>query len=119
MTTITEKLTRTAAFRENMDPMGTRWGISLLEGTSLYKVGQAPEALSGPVVIPKHYPHVDGKDSGITGMFTKPEYAQKAIEQYLIQAWDMAESKEQRKVRKDYAAQVEKTTDSPAILERL
>lgn len=102
-TTIEQKLNRQAAMRANMDPFGNQWGISLIDGTSLYRIGKAPEDGKGPVSIPKNYPHVDGEPSGIDGMFTRTDYAQKAIEEYLRKAWDFAEIKQVKQERKEYA----------------
>lgn len=99
------KLNRQLAFKNNMDPFGIQWGISLMEGTSLYRIGKAPESGTGPVEIPKNYPHVGGDPAKeLEGMYTRTDYAQAAIEAYLRRAWDYAESQAVKTERKEHAS---------------
>ena len=88
-----QMLTRTLAIKENMDPMGRKWGIGKVRGTALFhidvlegsKVGALPEALKGK--------------------FTNPTLAQKAIEAFLTERWDESDKIAEKNDKKNPAKQ--------------
>lgn len=108
MPSVTDKIKRQTAIKMNMDPFGTQWGISLIEGTALYVIGKAPESGEGPVVPPKTYPHIGDQSSGMEGTWTKTDLAQKAIESYLTNAWDYSDEQAAKNERKQARAELSK-----------
>jgi len=71
-----QMLTRKYAMNENYDPTGRKWGIGKVIGTSLYHV----DVLEGTCPV---------KPKKLKGKFTNPTLAQKALELYLIEQWDL------------------------------
>jgi len=96
MSSTQELLTRSMAMKENLDPRGNKWGIGKVVGTALYhidilegnKQGQRPEKLRGK--------------------FTNPTLAQKAIESYLRDQWDMNDAQVQKNTRQQHKDKVTK-----------
>lgn len=96
--TVTEKLTRMNALKENMDPFGKRWGIaSAPGGYALYAVGQVVEGefedIDGAPAKPKVNIDIKYPDECLKGMFTNPVKAQQAIRVWLDKAWEMSDKK--------------------------
>ncbi len=86
---------RDAAIADDRDPFGKKWGIYHVKGTGMYALGlvkgkQIIEVQDYPVI------KINGKinrSEEISGKWTKPEHAQKALASYLDAAWNWSDGK--------------------------
>lgn len=76
------KFNREMAMREGYTPTGRKLGVSIVKGTSLYKVVYVDDK-PGPRELTDH---------GLDSMWTKPEMANEALQKYLKAFWDMSDS---------------------------
>jgi len=84
------------ASKEFQLPTGDKLGVFKVANTSLYRVGFVSKTANGRTV-PSPY----------DGMYTSPDAAQKDILTYLRGAWDDAERRTTKAVRKEHRERVE------------
>lgn len=84
-------LIREESIPENVDPFGNKWGVMKdPKGWGMTLIGIIDD--KGKIRKPEKYP----EQSGLDGMFTKPEHATKAIVKYLHVAWDWNDAQQKR-----------------------
>jgi len=99
--TVTEKLTRNTAIKENMDPFGVRWGICpAAGGYGLYAIGKVVEGelvdVDGELPQPRVDLLVTLPSKQVEGMFTSVDKAQSALRSYLNTIWTKSDAAEKK-----------------------
>jgi hypothetical protein len=87
---IKEMLTREKAIQDGIDPFGTKWIVGNADEHGLVRIVSSKDLKTWKV--PETYP-----DTILEGRFTKPDYAQRAIQVYLSTKWDWSDGQQHLK----------------------